>query len=349
MNSLWRWLSDNSSSLLGLAAVVGMLSTVWFVFSYMWDRTSADITVRYGIEGSTLPPEIDELLKDVVAMREFSDLAQEDFDALEAEISDYVDKAPSRKSGHSPQIIPFDRVLEILTALSTIKNMARVDVIDKLTQSLYSFSKYKIQIVNNTDSTVSGIRFRLNGVYRYWGVNITSTFLTNKETRSLERIMPVTSEDNAIVSPAINNLPAQSPIQFNLYGDFSYMEPNITTPGLSYTAREIKEIEMTWFIDMINSGILWFFAPSVISLAALLLLLVWMLVRKYVINNVSGALLYNAACKAALDKEVDVTMFLLRQAVTHGYRNHKHMAQDEDLKLVRDRQDFKDLLAQMAK
>jgi hypothetical protein len=40
-------------------------------------------------------------------------------------------------------------------------------------------------------------------------------------------------------------------------------------------------------------------------------------------------------------------MNVLRNAVAKGYRNFSHMAKDKDLDILRDREDFKALLAEM--
>jgi hypothetical protein len=77
--------------------------------------------------------------------------------------------------------------------------------------------------------------------------------------------------------------------------------------------------------------------------------------------------LYDAACAYALcagaakkpspasplpqgargDKLGDEAMALLKQAVAKGYQNAAHMKQDKDLDALRDREDFKKLLAEL--
>ena len=77
--------------------------------------------------------------------------------------------------------------------------------------------------------------------------------------------------------------------------------------------------------------------------------------------------LYDAACAYALcagaakkpspasslpqgargDKLGDEAMALLKQAVAKGYQNAAHMKQDKDLGALRDREDFKRLLAEL--
>jgi tetratricopeptide (TPR) repeat protein len=73
--------------------------------------------------------------------------------------------------------------------------------------------------------------------------------------------------------------------------------------------------------------------------------------------------LYNAACVLALaaDRKEEASgslskeacalraIALLQQAVAKGFKNAEHMKQDNDLKALRGREDFKELLAQLQK
>jgi tetratricopeptide (TPR) repeat protein len=80
-------------------------------------------------------------------------------------------------------------------------------------------------------------------------------------------------------------------------------------------------------------------------------------------KNANANELYDAACVFALaadrPKEADGSLSkgecakravaLLRQAVAKGYRDAKHIKEDEDLKALREREDFKKLLAELEK
>jgi hypothetical protein len=48
-------------------------------------------------------------------------------------------------------------------------------------------------------------------------------------------------------------------------------------------------------------------------------------------------------------KQADLTMDWLRQAVAAGYKNSAHLKKDTDLVPLRDREDFKRLIAEMEK
>jgi hypothetical protein len=83
-------------------------------------------------------------------------------------------------------------------------------------------------------------------------------------------------------------------------------------------------------------------------------------------DNATG--LYNAACLYALcagaakspsppaplpdgargEKLADEAMQLLRQAVAKGYKDIKHLKKDEDLRTLREREDYKKLLQELS-
>ena len=58
-------------------------------------------------------------------------------------------------------------------------------------------------------------------------------------------------------------------------------------------------------------------------------------------NDRSAAAVKKAAAEA------DRAMAWLKKAVAAGYQNTVHMAQDQDLDLLRDREDFKKLVAEL--
>lgn len=60
-------------------------------------------------------------------------------------------------------------------------------------------------------------------------------------------------------------------------------------------------------------------------------------------NDIVPAL-YNLACVQALQKKLDDAMKTLTKAVEHGWDDPKHMAKDSDLKELRKRKDFQELL-----
>jgi hypothetical protein len=83
-------------------------------------------------------------------------------------------------------------------------------------------------------------------------------------------------------------------------------------------------------------------------------------------NRADAASLYNAACHRAFtaavlraadsspagtkqaDAEAEKAMAWLRKAVAAGYKNAAHMEKDKDLDALREREDFKKLLAELA-
>ena len=85
------------------------------------------------------------------------------------------------------------------------------------------------------------------------------------------------------------------------------------------------------------------------------------------LNRTDAVSLYNAACYRAVTaavlqqdpktpgadatrlarEEADRAMVWLKQAVAAGYKNAAHVAQDRDLDALRDREDFKQLVAEL--
>jgi serine/threonine protein kinase len=76
------------------------------------------------------------------------------------------------------------------------------------------------------------------------------------------------------------------------------------------------------------------------------------------LNRADAASLYTAACMRAVtaatagakeaDVEAEKAMAWLKQAVAAGFKDAAHMDQDKDLDALRDREDFKNLLAELA-
>lgn len=61
----------------------------------------------------------------------------------------------------------------------------------------------------------------------------------------------------------------------------------------------------------------------------------------------SSELHYNFACLLALSGQVERSMEALSTAVRNGWWDHRHTSKDEDLRILRERRDFKELLEQM--
>jgi hypothetical protein len=55
----------------------------------------------------------------------------------------------------------------------------------------------------------------------------------------------------------------------------------------------------------------------------------------------------SAAAAKDVDAEADHAMTLLKQAVAKGYKDAAHMRRDRDLDALRERDDFKKLLAEL--
>jgi len=61
----------------------------------------------------------------------------------------------------------------------------------------------------------------------------------------------------------------------------------------------------------------------------------------------SSELQYNFACLLAISGETDRSMTALQAAVKNGWSDHRHTSRDEDLRSLRERDDFKALVEQM--
>ena len=62
MRSIRAWLSDNSAALVGFAALLTILSMILGVPFYVSGKIGSDISVRYKIIESTVPPDLNDLL-----------------------------------------------------------------------------------------------------------------------------------------------------------------------------------------------------------------------------------------------------------------------------------------------
>jgi hypothetical protein len=359
MKTVGKWLSDNSKALGGAAALVTILSALLLATFYIRENAGSDITVRFNIIESTIPPDINELLFQLRLMRgPLKHIEDADLDSIVNRLSDHFKQQLNQEHKGSSSDVSVETkqnrselylVLSLLNAIKDTKNAIHMDVVSKLFEQSYQLDKLILTITNNTTEAVPKIRVRLSAVFEMWGTVIAGTFLSPSEVESLQKAAMSGHLDYTMLLPEIRDLPPNSSIEFQLFGHFSpFIEPQLTASGLSHEIRRIIEIEEAWLIFMMtNPSVLIMIIYASLLILALGFSLSRPFIEKRVRTKVSGSVFYNAACGEALAGRLDEAMILLRQAISHGYSNRKHISQDEDLELLRGRQDYKELLAEM--
>ena len=351
MTSIRKWLSDNSAALTGAAAFVAIVSLIPTALSSVTKFFVPDVTMRYNVDTSTIPPDLSNLFSRLLWNKgQIQYLQSVDLDRMIHRLSVLLDQRSAVSSNKpEPDLNGLYRVLELLQALAEMKRNLPTETIERLIANDHAFSKMTLAISNNTKEVVSGIKIRIADVQNFWGSNVNGRFLRPAEVEELRVRILEGYRDQTIILPEIDDLPPDSSIEFELYGGFwSFSTPEITTAGQSHITRKVIEMEEPWWSGMLSNP---FYIIALIYgtvFGGLLIIAVArVIIRRRVLLRASGSIFYDAACKVSLNGKLDEAMVLLDQAVEHGYANRQHMTQDDDLEALRQRPDFKALLSKI--
>ena len=179
MKKLWKWAQENSVGLQGLAALVFIIGAVVAIPAVLWHSVQSDIVVRLNIDEDSLPSEIKEWLRDASRL-----LIQME------EVEGMSDWERGRLSG-----VP-------------------TNVSKKLSEGYNEFDKAKLDIVNQSNRVLTGIRLRLDRVYRPWQARASAPFLSNEELQSFNTKLNSSYRGNSIVFPELPALPPKHPSLF---------------------------------------------------------------------------------------------------------------------------------------
>jgi hypothetical protein len=335
MASIRKWLSDNSAALKGAAAFLAIVSLIPTALSSVTKFFVPDVTMRYNVDASTIPPDLGDLFSKLLWNKgQLQYLQNIDLDSMIHRLSILLDQR-SAVSSNKPEsdLGRLYRVLEFLNALAEMKRSLPTETIEKLIADDHAFDKMTLAISNNTKEVVSGIKIRVGDVQNFWGSNVNGSFLRPAEIEELKAHILEGYRGQTIVLPEIDDLPPDSSIELELYGGFwSFSTPQLTTAGQSHVTRKIIEMEEPWWSGMLtNPFYALLFIYAVIFGGLLIFLVARVNIRRQVLAGASGSIFYDAACKASLNGKHDEAMIFLGQAVERGYSNRQHMTQDDDL------------------
>lgn len=315
--NVWRWVARNSKALQGVAALVILLSSIVAVPTVIWRWLKPDLVLRVDPDTSTIPPDLVEWIGDLS-------------EVLEETIKDL----PNREGGSR------DKLVKLASFMTT----------ERLSQ-LYGSSmlgRLLVEVRNQTDHTVSGVRVSLNDVYGLWRATVRGTFLTDQEAEVfLAKIKPFEKSDRMVL-PELPPLPARSVFQIVFYGKVEHAEPEISAQGATAKIERVVEVEDGWIVDWYRYPYkalpFFLFLFLLVLMVSYLVSLRWERIKRKIIRNAVPDVVYNLACKEAAAGRSDQAMVLLQKAFEEGFRDRAHAVNDIDLASLRDRVDFKKLV-----
>jgi len=310
LKRLWGWVQENSAALQGIAAIVFIIGVFITIPSFVTKALRPDLVVRVNIDDSTIPPDMIQFNKDV------SHLLNWDADTFQ------VIKEQNKK----------------------LADILDDPVLKRLDTPSLEFDKARVEVINQSNSVISGLRIRFDNVFSLWGVDISGTFLGETEVDRFKAVLKDGIKGNSIILPELPTIPPNSSIEIILFGNLDLLKPTITTVGHSFSVTEIVEVENGFLVGWYQKPIyavsfLLIFLPFILSILGV----IWTNVRRRVVSNEKKNIFYNRACELAVGGNADDAMIVLRQAVEAGYSNRQHAIKDEDLESLRERKDFIEL------
>ncbi|GEM_PF-4016012 len=246
MKKLWEWIGRNSAALAGLATILSLV--VGLMAVPRWFKP--DLVLQINADANTTPPDLKKWMHDVA-------------DNLAKLASSLEARNESEKR---------------------LQEFAKSPITTRLRGLQYSLPfqgihRFRIDIRNQTDHAISGVRVRIDGIAEIWDIQVEGSFLTNQETRSFVERMErsqrgitdadvmafadevknawsrqeqVASGGGTIVLPELPALPPNSNFGLIIYG-LTFLRPeftraDISAPGVSTKVERIVKIEETWLL-----------------------------------------------------------------------------------------------------
>lgn len=311
MTRLWIWLERNSSQLQGLAAVAGIiaaLAAVPYLFS-KWVRP--ELTIRVTADSPVMPPALEVWIKEaMLVLRTLPEAADSE------NLDPYQDLRELQRSG----------------PLAQTRGKS---------WSLSQPSRLRVEVANEADRVVQGIRLRLDRAYPAWGVTLGATFLTAAEVAGWESGMAAEMDGPTIVLPELPPLPPRSAVTVFAYGSVEDAVVSATVPGTSFKLIRTVPVEDRGLIAVILRP---YWLPLVAWLVFLAIMAALSLFGNRVWRRARRSATYDLACSEAKAGRTESALALLQEAVAAGYGNFDHMRKDQDLEGLREMDAFKKLV-----
>ena len=227
MNQLWEWFGKNAAHLRGIAALVVIITSLVAGFHIIGRVFQPDLTVTVSAEQNTVPPDVSSWVMGVA-------------DALS-----YLPSA----STNQPDV--YARFRE-----AGITNWARMYTL----KSPDSIGRIRVQIVNETDHVVPGVRIRLSN-FDLWTAYLGASSLTEKERAPWRQSLPKYGEGDGIL-PELPPIPPRGTVVVMAYGvgANSAQHVSITVPEKRLNFISTVSVEKRWPVS-------WALRPLLVSYA----------------------------------------------------------------------------------
>jgi hypothetical protein len=313
----WAWLDRNSSQLKALAALTIVLGGLAGAPLLLYKWLQPDIIITVANQSSTMPPALKKWTEEASSI--IRDLRE----------PDEGQKDPYRSFRHLQNTGPLKRERE------------------KERWATMQTAKMRIDLVNQTNRVIPGVRLRLDGAYPVWGVFLEAAFLTDKEIVTWHQSASFEDRGPTIVLPELPPIPPNSAMNIIAYGYLDNAKVFATVSGASYKIIATITIEDKWPASwIIRPYLFWFPLVMVIGLIIIIVIAFLEKSKQLTLRAAKKFIPYNLACKEALSGRKESAIVLLEEAIAAGYDDFQHMRVDPDLESLREMEEFKVLSRQ---
>lgn len=309
MKIMWWWLKKNSEQLQALASVVAILGALAAIPYFASKWLEPDLAVTVARDEVTTPPALKDWIRDV---------------------SFELKSLPEPEAGKPDPYLS----LRKLQASGPLKpgrfETFRTD----------ELSRIRIDVTNQTNRVMPGVRLRLDPAWPVWGIILQATFLTPDEITRWHKSLPAERSEASLVLPELPPLPPRSSVSLVAYGDVATAEVAIAVPGSSFNLVRTVEVEDKWPISAVLRP---HWIPLAFLLGVLFFLIILSVFERQVWRRANSIIPYSLACREARAGRQESALSLLEASVAAGYKDFRHMSGDPDLASLQNLDSFKDL------
>jgi hypothetical protein len=315
MKRIWNWLGENKPQLQGLAAVVAICGVILYLPSLAFRWLQPQLEIRVTADESTVPLALEDWLRQSMSALRYLPGARDGQPDLYQSLRDLQTSGPL-----SP-----DRTLRL-----GVENPGRI----------------RVDVVNQTDHVISGVRLRLDRAYPAWGVQLIASFLTPEEVTNWQRGSSAQKQGPGVVLPELPPLPPKSAVTVVAYGDVASAEVSVTGPSVSFKMIRAVRVEDKWPISaLLHPYWIGFLPGGLLIICGAAYMIFDKTVRKRMWKRAwrrARVLVpYDLACDEAKAGHETTALAFLEAAVAAGYDDFEHMRNDPDLDGLRKTDAFK--------
>ena len=310
MNRLWKWLEENSSQLQGLAAVAALLAALAAVPFLISKWLQPDLTIKTAADRPTVPPSLEEWIGEATLMLKTLPAAPEG------------DNDPYR-------------------SLRDLQATGPLDPIRRENWRLANPGRLQVDVVNDADRLVFGVRLRLDRAYPIWGLTLDASFLIADEVTVWQKGFSADNAGPTLVLPELPPIPPKSALTITAYGDVADAEVSATVPGASFKLVPTVRLEDKGPVSLILRP---YWVPLFVGLAAMAIIVGLAMFEQRIWRRARRFVSYDLACGEAKMGRTESALALLQEVVDAGYRNFAHMRSDPDLRGLHENDTFKKLV-----